>query len=454
VRALRESERERAFLDTVCAQVRWRAAHPAIRSELADHMEDQKEALLQSGIVRDATEEQNLRQMGEPEALGLLFDASYRPAATFGVLAPIALYALLGVVFRLFVYQMSGSAPWRDFMIALILGALGVALLFRLNLYRSIRFGWIAFAAFLVIVVVFPSVYSAIFEQMSFRSRPYETLQYLWMLFPLIYALLLYRLRGLGFFGVFAAAALVGVPVLTSMVLYWSGFYLEALASFACIGLLIIAIRSGFFACKKGVAIAMLVFGVLLIAAVLIIAEPNRLARVLAVLNPARDPQGDGWLVLRIRELISHASIFGAGSALPTVTQEVVARFGESTNSQSLLLAMLAYRYGIAVAALPVLGLVAWLTYGFSRARKIGSTLGKLLAHAVLLVFAAETVLSVAVFLGYPLWYSAVFPFLTDNTMAFEMNLLLAGMLASVLRTDGLFLDTSFRQKKLHLRLE
>ena len=128
MRALRESERERAFLDTVCAQVRWRAAHPAIRSELADHMEDQKEALLQSGIVRDATEEQNLRQMGEPEALGLLFDASYRPAATFGVLAPIALYALLGVVFRLFVYQMSGSAPWRDFMIALILGALGVAL--------------------------------------------------------------------------------------------------------------------------------------------------------------------------------------------------------------------------------------------------------------------------------------------------------------------------------------
>ena len=154
--------------------------------------------------------------------------------------------------------------------------------------------------------------------------------------------------------------------------------------------------------------------------------EPYRLARVLAVLNPARDPQGDGWLVLRIRDLVSHAALFGAGSALPTVTQEVVARFGESTMSQSLLLAMLAYRYGLAVAALPVAGLVAWLIYGISRVRRLGCTLGRLLAQAVLFVFAAQAVLSVAVFLGYPLWYSAVFPFLTDNTMAFLMNLLLA----------------------------
>ncbi|MDP3448566.1 MAG: hypothetical protein Q8S22_10975, partial [Eubacteriales bacterium] len=89
-----------------------------------------------------------------------------------------------------------------------------------------------------------------------------------------------------------------------------------------------------------------------------------------------------------------------------------------------------------------------------SRARRLGCTLGRLLAQAVLFVFAAQSVLSVAVFLGYPLWYSAVFPFLTDNTMAFLMNLLLAGMLASVLRTDGLFQDTEYQRRKLRLRLE
>ena len=451
---MQASEQERAFLDTVCGEVRWRAAHPAIRAELSDHIEDQKEALLRSGLAPKDAQDQTLRQLGEPEMLGQLFDASYRPAATFGVLAPIALYALLGVVFRLFVYQMSGAAAWAGFLLAVAGGVVGVALLFRLNLYRLTRFGWLAYAAFLAIVLAVPAVHSIVIGQPPLESALYLVVRYLWMVFPLLYGLLLYRLRGLGFLGVLAASALAGVPLITSMALFWSGFYLEGIASIACLWLLIFAIRSGFFHCKKGFTIGLLLLFVLILAAVVTIIEPYRVARLLAVLNPARDPQGDGWLVLRIRELISHSAILGAGSALPTVTQEVAARFGESTNSQSLLLAMLSYRYGLAVAALPVIGLVAWIWYGVSRVGKLGSTLGKLLAMAVLLVFGAQAVLSVAVFLGYPLWYSAVFPFLTDNTMAFLMNLLLAGLLASLLRTDGLFQDTPYRKKRLRLRLE
>ena len=451
---MQTSEWEQAFLDTVCSEVRWRAAHPVIRSELSDHIEDQKEALLRSGLTTEAAQEQTLRQLGEAEELGQLFDASYRPAATFGVLAPIALYALLGIVFRLAVYQMSGTAAWLGFILALAAGVLGVALLFRINLYRTVRFGWAAYAAFLAIVIVCPAVYSAVIGQVTPESTLYLDVRYLWTLFPLIYALLLYRLRGLGILGVLAAAALVGVPVLMSMMLYWSGFYLEGVSAFACLCLLIFAIRSGFFTCNKGVTIALLLFFVLLLTAVFVIAEPYRMARLLAVIDPARDPMGDGWLVLRMRELLSHSVLLGAGETLPTVTQEVVARFGESTMSQSLLLAMLSYRYGLLVAALPVLGLVAWLIYGALRVRKLGSSLGKLLATAVLLVFGAEAVLSIAVFFGYPLWYSAVFPFLTDNTLAFLMNLLLAGLLASLLRTDGLVQDTPYRNKRLHLRLE
>ena len=451
---MQASEQERAFLDTVCQEVRWQAAHPCIRAELCDHIEDQKEALLRSGLAPEAAQEKTLRELGEPEMLGQLFDASYRPAATFGVLAPIVLYALLGIVFRLLVYRMSGTAAWTGFLLAVVLGGAGIALLFRLNLYRLGRFGWLTYAAFLGIVIVIPAVYSAVIGQVTPESTIYLEVRYLWMLFPLIYGLLLYRLRGLGSFGILAAAALVGVPFLLSAVLFWSGFYWEGIACFASLWMLIYAIQSSFFHCNKALAIALILFFVPLLIGLFLISEPYRVARLLAVLNPARDPMGDGWLVLRIRELISHAAILGEGSALPTAAQEVATRFGESTNSQSLLLAMLAYRYGLAVAALPVIGLCVWIGYGITRVRNLGSTLGKLLASAILLVFGAQAVLSIAVFFGYPLWYSAVFPFLTDNTLAFLMNLLLAGLLASLLRTDGLYQDTRYRKKKLRLRLE
>ena len=159
-------------------------------------------------------------------------------------------------------------------------------------------------------------------------------------------------------------------------------------------------------------------------------------------------------MVLRMRELLSASTLFGQGGTLPAAAQAIVDRFGESPMSQSVLLAMVAYRYGLIAAALPMVGLLLWVYYGILRMRALGSQLGKMLALGVLFVFLAQAVFSIAAFLGYPLWYSAVFPFLSDDTWAFVMNLLLSGALVSLLRTDGLFRDTSFQKKKLRLRLE
>jgi cell division protein FtsW (lipid II flippase) len=454
VLALRQSEREDAFLDAVCAEVRWKSAHAAIREELMDHVEDQETALQQTGMPQDKAEQEALSRLGDPQALGMLFDASFRPAPTLGVLLPIVLYALLGILLRTVLYTMSGAHAWLWFMIAVLFGIIGIALAFRLNLFRVAHRAWIAYGFFLCAVIFFPALVPTLAGQMPEESAAYPLLRYVWLLFPLVYGLLLYRLRGLGFFGVLAALFLLGVPLMLCTRLFWSGLYLESLASFACVGMLLLAIHSGFFACKKWVAICAVLLFVLILAMVLLVVEPYRMSRFLAVLNPARDPMGDGWIVLRMREMFSHAALVGEGSALPTAAQEIVDRFGESTMSQSVLLAMIAYRYGLVVAALPVFGLVAWIIFGIRRIKTLGSSLGKLLAFGVLLVFAAQAVFSGAAFLGYPLWYSAVFPFLSDDTMAYLMNLLLAGLLVSLLRTDGLFHDTSFQNKKLRLRLE
>ena len=451
---MRESERERAFLDAVCCEVRWKNAHAAIREELLEHSEDQKIALEKSGLSLEAAETEALKRLGEPQALGMLFDASFRPAPTLGVLLPVALYALLGILFRVFLYSMAGSGAWIFFVLAVIAGFGGIFLALRINFLKAAHLSWIAYLGFLVLVIATPALSAMIAGQMPEESALYLILRYLWPLFPLIYGLLLYRLRGLGFVGVLLALALFGVPLLVSMALFWSGFYLEALACFACVGMLLYAIHAGFFSCKRRAATAFVIFVFVFVVAGFLIAEPHRLGRVLAVIDPGSDPLRDGWLVLRMRELLSHAALFGQGGTLPLEAQQIVDRFGESTMSQSVLLAMIAYRVGLVAAALPVFGLFAWVYYGFSRMRALGSRLGRMLALGILLVFLAQAIFSIAAFLGYPLWYSAVFPFLSDDTWAFLMNLLLAGFLVSLLRTDGLYRDTSFRNRKLRLRLE
>lgn len=44
------SDRVNEYLKSVCAEVRWRQAHDAVREELAAHIEDQTESYMRSGM--------------------------------------------------------------------------------------------------------------------------------------------------------------------------------------------------------------------------------------------------------------------------------------------------------------------------------------------------------------------------------------------------------------------
>ena len=78
------SDRVNEYLKSVCAEVRWRQAHDAVREELAAHIEDQTEAYMRSGMEREKAERKAVESMGSPAETGLRLDASYRPKPQWG----------------------------------------------------------------------------------------------------------------------------------------------------------------------------------------------------------------------------------------------------------------------------------------------------------------------------------------------------------------------------------
>ena len=78
------SDRVNEYLKSVCAEVRWRQAHDAVREELAAHIEDQTEAYMRSGMERETAERKAVESMGSPAETGLRLDASYRPKPQWG----------------------------------------------------------------------------------------------------------------------------------------------------------------------------------------------------------------------------------------------------------------------------------------------------------------------------------------------------------------------------------
>lgn len=71
---------QEAYIDRVLEQVRFRFDHPAIRAELAAHLEDKTADLLRrDGTDAAAAEARAVAEMGDPEALGKALDREHHP---------------------------------------------------------------------------------------------------------------------------------------------------------------------------------------------------------------------------------------------------------------------------------------------------------------------------------------------------------------------------------------
>lgn len=75
------------YIDTVCNQIRWKKARPAVADELEAHILDQRDALLHSGKDRDAATNEAIAEMGDAVAVGTMLDHSYHPRIGWKMLA-------------------------------------------------------------------------------------------------------------------------------------------------------------------------------------------------------------------------------------------------------------------------------------------------------------------------------------------------------------------------------
>lgn len=442
-------------MEIVCEQVRWRQAHETIRSDLSAHIEDQEDALLQSGLSQSEAQNQAVAEMGDPVEVGLQLDASYRPGVAIIVLLPLGLLALLGVLLRLFVYALT-PGQWGLFAIALAVGSAGFYGLLRLNLYRALRYAWWLAGAFLLLAMILPAFAERIIayhNQAGYWCFYYIT-RYLWLLLPPVYGFLVYRMRGTGFAGVLLSCLLFAIPIWLYMRFIFSSYLWEAIGALGCFVVLLTAILRDSFGCNRWIAFFVVVLGTAFCTLLFGIVEPYRASRILAVLNPWRDPNGDGFLILRVREIVSSCVWFGRGGTLSEQAAKAMQFFQSNTESRNYVLTMLMYHYGITVMILPVSAIAGFVVFSIRRIRKVGSTLGKMLSAGIVTVFISQAVLSIIACLGYPLWENAFFPFLSFDSAAFCVDLLLAGALASLLQSDTLFHDRLYKRKRLRIRFD
>ena len=451
------------FARTAAEQLRWKAARPLVEDELLTHLCDQRDALMAGGMDEAAAAAESLRLTGDPYEIGTALDRVHRPKTPKLLFALTALIALAGLAFTALVsfrdYELSYFAVHQS--VALLLGTAALLAAYFLDFTLLGRFALplaLVFHAALVLLSLLPV--GGFYLRYTYVST-HILLRGLTLLFPLMFAVLLYALRGRRCLGIFAALTALAIQLLFCLQI---PSLTDLSFLFLCNGaLLLFCAHSGWFGlgAKRETLLAALPLAACT-ASVLVLGA-NWFARQLAiVLDPYPYIDGHGYQTVVLRELLQNAKFIGPGGVGPYSAQHLARWDGFGmVDLQAHALTLLVHRCGwLALIALVTL-LTALLVLAFRRCRRQESMLARLVSYAVLLSFGAQALAYLLSDLTLlPLGGGAAFPLFTFGLRTLLVNMTQLGFLLSTLRTGSVVRDRDFftaqarPKRRLRVRFE
>lgn len=441
---MRESEEKARYLDGVCAQVRWKQAHRIIRMELADHIGDQADAYAAEGMPEQEALHRAIREMGDPEEVGLAYNACFRPKQQWGMTGLMALAVLTGIAFQV---ATGGIFQWRC-LVALAFGCGSTALFCGLNLYDLARRAWLARMLFTGFLLVAALELGGTFVRHAAAFL------------PLLFAGAVYSLRGKGIPALLACVAALVAATWVLMARWSMQTFLYAAGILAgCLFAAVLAALSGAFGRRRFLAAGFCVVCVVLAAGAVVVMHAYRMQEFMKLFHPGEGPAvvalAPGFST--VQDVVDGARLIGRGmvNSIANIQELTVVGRGNDFSANSYLLAAILHRYGwlaaLAAAAVPL----SFIGAAFWRVFRLSNLLGRMLAGAVCMFFTTQALVYCAVNFGLLGGLPLSLPLLAGGELALAANLALAGGLIALFRADGLYADRMpKRAKRLRIRME
>ncbi len=428
-------DRINQYLDQVCARVSCREMHAEIRAELSDHLQALLDTTASDGAAQETAIEQVLQRMGDPVEVGQRLDQAHRPRTDWAMLALVGCLVGFGLV-ATYVLQAQLAMTKQELMWELLLPklawvGLGCAMAGWLSTqdYRRLqRYSWHLFCATLACMLW------AMNSSVMVNGRPQFIL--VGGLTISIYAIAPYLL----------VIALAGTlprwdwkqpQSYVKLALLLIGPVLVFLVAPSFTGIIVYTLGFMAVAWASGVRWPV-VFGLPTAMATILIAAHGgmgryRLQRLLIWLNPARDPQGQGYLPLKINEAVRTAGWTGHGvrslmeSGLP---------WGAELAVSSMI-----HVFGILLAVLIALLAVGFVYRMIVLAKEIKEPYGRVLVIGLSTLFSCQLILNLlmngVVGVSIAPLFSVNLPFLAMSGSLLNVEMASIGlMLAAYRRKD------------------
>ncbi|MBC5648324.1 permease prefix domain 1-containing protein [Christensenella tenuis] len=410
-----------AYIKTVCEQIRWKKARPAVADELETHILDQRDALILAGIEPGAATSAAIAEMGDAVTVGTMLDHSYRPRIGWKTLVCMLAVIMCSCLLPVLLYRSSEFANLAYFVSVGLCVAIALPFLF------------IDFTSYAKIPVILLSVLIACIALagagVSIFWRTETVAAYL---LPFAFLLMLFHMRGGGFRKFLRCCLLfIILPSIGYVLFFYFRYYgylsprawllLSINQSFiifvlSCAAMMAICVCCGFFAVNKKKALLTLLI-------------PTAAFTVLFLLYSAEaqlyESQAGFSQMNLIRETLENAVLFGQGHIVAEVSTNEVTR--------------LIFRIGW----LPFFGILAAgagvYLYLLKQCLRQRSMLGRSLSLMGWAALVIPTVLGTASAAGVlPNAYSVI-PFLSIDSSIYASMVL--GLLCNIFRTGDVVRD-------------
>lgn len=420
------------YLETVCGQIRCKKAHADIREEIGNHIADQKEAFMAQGMEEETATLKAVEQMGDPVIVGTELDRTHRPKPEGSIIALTALLLLAGIVIRFYTTpRESLGLPMFNRQLIFTLVGLGLMILcYYLDFTLLGKFPIVLFLSLAALTILIIARTSPINGRHIYATYPL-------LLFPAVYAGIVYRMGNKGYPGIILCGVLFGIPFALSLAI-------PSVASAIVLALSCLTILTA--------AIARNRFGVSRLYAFLLVYIPSMavflfflhriggslLERIATARLPFSDTMGSGYIENIIRQLLSGARLAGQGSLPETVSQAVPQLPGISSD---FLLAYSVHRFGWLAFVVVVLLMALFIIRAFMLCLKQKSFLALLVSTAITATLALQTVFYIVANLGLPIFSPLSLPLVSQGSSYLLVNMCLVGILLSVFRTGHFVKD-------------
>ncbi len=415
------------YLKEVCSYIKNKDVHQEISEEIRNHISEIADEYINDGLEEVESIDKAIERFGSAYECGARLNKVHRAEPDITTIILAMALASIGI-FTMYSMSENSSAVYDlafNNIIGLIIGGIiGLGIYFfdyrKLKKY-SYHIYWLS-----IIILIISSMKANIFHVIKIGEFSISEVS----VHLSVATLVLIGLSGIiniRSINNKIDLALIGAMGIIPLIVFYSTSDITIGLVYLC-GINVILLSSKVSkSLKKGFIYIETIF--IIISLLLLLREPYRIQRIYSLINPTKDPLGDGYTINRIRNLLSNVTLLGNKLSVKEL------KIGDVKSNFALIYTI--YNFGIIFGGICISAMIVFVARIFNIMRKVKDSYGRMLVLSIGYVFFVQTIINLLSNLGIMGIYISL-PFICFGSIDYIISISMIGLICSIYRRRGL----------------